>query len=475
MSKVDVGSAGLTESVAMGRNSTLPAAVIAMTSFLVTFDITAVVVAMPRIKEELHLDVAGFAWVMDAYSIAFVAMLMAAGVLADRYGRRKALLFGNLVFALASLACGMAQSDVSLWAARAAQGLGAAFVICGGLSLMSDHYHEQQRRVKAFALAGTVTGAAMALGPSVGGLVADLLGWRWVFLVNLPVCLLIAIVLPWVTHESRDSNARRIDVAGVATLSLSLLSLIWLLLHGPVVGGVEVSYPIALGAVFVFFGAFVASQKLQRQPMMNFSLFADRSFLGICLVPLALSIAYWSLLVYLPLFLHQGLGQPLGYTSLLMLTATLPMLLLPFVGARIAARMAIRNFFSLGLGVVSAGVAMIAGAAATGSLPLALVGMALSGAGTAVLNAQVSGVIVSMAPRDRAGTVSAIATVLRQGGFAVGIALLGALLKSQQASPWTSNVSQPFALIFVVAAACGLVASLFVFALVRPAAQNITA
>jgi MFS family permease len=435
-----------------------------MTSFLVTFDITAVVVAMPRIKEDLHLDVAGFAWVMDAYSLAFTAMLMAAGVLADRYGRRKALLFGNLVFALASLACGMAWSDVSLWSARVVQGLGAAF----GLSLMSDHYREQQQRVEAFALAGTVTGAAMALGPSGGGLVADLAGWRWVFLVNIPVCLLIAIVLPRVTHESRDSTARRIDLAGVATLTLSLLSLIWLLLHGRVVGGVEVPPLIAFGAVLACFGAFIATQKLQTKPMIDLSLFADRSFLGICLVPFALSISYWSLLVYLPLFLQQGLGQPLDRTSLLMLAATLPMLLLPFAGARIAARLKSRGFFSLGLGVVSVGVAVVAGAAATGSLPLALVGMALSGAGTAVLNSQVSGAIVSMAPRERAGTVSAIATVLRQGGFAAGIAVLGALLSVQQASPSLSGASQPFVLLFVTAAACSLTAALLVLALVKP-------
>lgn len=467
MSQVDVASTEFVESALARRSSKLPAAVIAMTSFLVTFDITAVVVAMPRIKEDLHLDVAGFAWVMDAYSLAFTAMLMAAGVLADRYGRRKALLFGNLVFALASLACGLAWSDVSLWAARAVQGLGAAFVICGGLSLLSDHYRDQQQRVKAFALAGTVTGAAMALGPSGGGLVADLLGWRWVFLVNIPVCVLIAIVLPRVTHESRDSTARRIDVAGVATLSFSLLSLIWLLLHGRTAGDVEVPYPIAVFMVLACFGAFVASQKLQSKPMIDLSLFADRSFLGICLVPLALSIAYWSLLVYLPLFLKQGLGQPLDRISLLMLAATLPMLLLPFAGARVAARLQPRSFFSLGLGVVSVGVAVVSGAASTGSLPMALVGMVVSGAGTAVLNAQVSGAIVSMAPRDRAGTVSAIATVLRQGGFAAGIAVLGALLSGQQASP-SLSASQPFALLFVVAGACSLIAALLVFALVAP-------
>ncbi len=463
--KMAAANAAVPAADAMGGHGRLPAAVIAMTSFLVTFDITAVVVAMPRIKEDLHLDVAGFAWVMDAYSLAFTVMLMAAGVLADRYGRRRALLCGNLVFGLASLACGLAWNDVSLWTARAAQGLGAAFVICGGLAMMADHYREQQQRIRAFALAGTVTGAAMALGPSGGGLVADLVGWRWVFLVNIPVCLAIALVLPRVTRESHDGTGRRVDVAGLVTLTLTLTSMIWFLLHGRVVAGIALPGALAWGVVLACLGAFVASQRLQKAPMIDLSLFLSPAFLGISLVPLALSMSYWSLLVYL----QQGLQQPLDRTALLMLAATLPMLLLPFAGPRLAARLSPRGFFSLGLAVVAVGAAVLATAAGMGSLLLALLGMVLSGAGTSVVNSQVSGAIVSMAPRDRAGTVSAIATVLRQGGFAAGIAVLGALLQAQQASAAPGGgASQPFVALFSLAAVCSLAAALLVQALVKP-------
>jgi MFS family permease len=451
----------------IASTSRIPAIVIAMSSFLVTFDITAVIVAMPKIKSELGLDVSGFAWVMDAYSLSFTVLLMAAGVLADRYGRRKALLLGNLVFGVASLACGLARVDVFLWAARAVQGLGAAFVICGGLALLSDRYREQGQRVKAFALAGTVSGAAMALGPSGGGLVADLAGWRWVFLVNLPICAFIGFAVPKVIQESRDPTQRRVDIAGVVTLTLTLLSLVWLLLHGTEVAGVKLPSYLAASIPAACFVLFIASQRRQKAPMIELAMFASPAFLGICLVPLALSIAYWSLLVYLPLFLRGALGQTLDRISWLMLAATAPMLLLPFAGARIAIMLKPRAFFSSGLAVVGIGCLVLAHAAQTANLWLTLLGMVLCGAGTAAVNSQVSGAIVALAPKERAGTASAIATILRQGGFAVGIAALGALLNRAGASTTAAVTAAGYMPLFASAGSVSFVAAVCVLLLVK--------
>src|SRR6185503_18531095 len=163
--------------------------------------------------------------------------LTAAGVLADRYGRRRALLFGTWLFAIASIGCGSATGQLMLLFTRALQGFSAAFAICGCLALLSDRYKEPKIRAKAFALVGTVTGAAMAIGPSVGGFVTELFGWRWVFLINLPICLMLVIVIPRVVDDSRDPTARRVDVVGIATLTSALLSLIWFLLHGTAIAG----------------------------------------------------------------------------------------------------------------------------------------------------------------------------------------------------------------------------------------------
>src|SRR4051812_37578502 len=166
----------------------LPAAVLGMAAFLTQFDVTAVVVAMPAMAAELGFGVAAYAWVMDAYSLAFTGGLLAAGALADRYGRRRALLGGNIVFLAGSIACGFAAGGPVLWAARAVQGLGAAFVITGGIALLASTYTRPDERARAFALMGVISGTAMALGPTLGGLVSTWIGWRWIFLANIPLC-----------------------------------------------------------------------------------------------------------------------------------------------------------------------------------------------------------------------------------------------------------------------------------------------
>lgn len=169
-----------------------PVLVLGLAGFLANFDVTSVVVPLPLIARELGLGVAGYAWVMNAYSLAFTGTLLVAGALADRHGRRKALLGGNIIFVVASVACGLAWNDLSLVLARAAQGFGAAFLVTGGFSLLASTYPDTPSHARAFSWLGVVTGVGMALGPTIGGLVASYAGWRWIFLANIPVCALIA-------------------------------------------------------------------------------------------------------------------------------------------------------------------------------------------------------------------------------------------------------------------------------------------
>lgn len=449
-------------------SSRIPALVLAFASFLMTFDITAVIVALPQIKASLDLDVSGFAWVMDAYSLTFTVFLTAAGVLADRYGRRRSLLFGTWLFAIASIGCGFATGQAMLLSTRALQGFSAAFAICGCLALLSDRYKEPAVRAKAFALVGTVTGAAMAIGPSAGGFVTQLFGWRWVFLINLPICLMLVTAIPRVVDESRDPSVRRIDIVGIATLTLTLLSLIWFLLHGTTIAGHQIPPPIAYAVPAVCFIGFLASQRLQRQPMLELSLFSNGSFVGVCLVPLALSVAYWALLVYLPLFLQTGFGLPLDAVSYWMLAATLPMFLLPVVGAPLLTKLGPRMFFAGGLLWVGVGCSVLIHAARVSSLPIAVLGMLLCGSGTSVLNSQLSAAIISFAPKERSATVSAISVILRQGGFASGIAVLGAVLGGAKAAAAPGSApAESFVPLFIVAGATCAVMAGGIVALLR--------
>ena len=238
-----------------------PIIVISIGIFVTTFDMTAVIMVMPKIKETMNLDIGGFAWVMDSYSLAFTVFLMTAGVLADRYGRRRAMLVGNATFLGASVLCGFAQDEVVLLIGRVAQGIGAAFIVCSGLALVGHRYIERSESARAFALLGSISGGAMALGPAGGGMVADLLGWQWVFFINIPICLFVAFALPRVLAESSDPARRRIDTLGLLALSSFLVSAVWFLLHGSRVGTVAVPLWLTLGWVTALAGLFLLTQR----------------------------------------------------------------------------------------------------------------------------------------------------------------------------------------------------------------------
>src|ERR1700754_1466817 len=175
-------------------------------AFLTLFDVTAVVVAMPGVAKDLGFDVTGAAWVIDAYSLAFTGSLLASGALADRFGRRRAMLAGNAVFLLASIACGSATSGPLLLATRVVQGVGAAFMVTGAIALVAGAFPDHGQRTRAFGIIGVLSGVAMALGPTLGGLLASWFGWCWIFYANIPFCLLLALRVPPLVAESKDPD-----------------------------------------------------------------------------------------------------------------------------------------------------------------------------------------------------------------------------------------------------------------------------
>src|SRR5580698_11251277 len=204
------------------RRSVLTTLALGLSTFLILFDVTAVVVAMPAIAKDVGLDVAGVAWVIDAYSLAFTGALLASGALADRFGRRRCMLAGNAVFLVASVACAMALGEPMLLAARAAQGVGAAFMATGGTALVAIAFPNVAQRARAFGVMGVISGVAMALGPTLGGFLASWLGWRWIFFANIPVCLALAVAVPLLVAETNDKGERRLDPVGIALLTISL-------------------------------------------------------------------------------------------------------------------------------------------------------------------------------------------------------------------------------------------------------------
>jgi MFS family permease len=433
---------------------------IGLGAFIATFDVTAVSLALPAISETFSLDVAGYVWVMDAYSLAFAITLITAGAVADRYGQKLTLVAGAVVFLVASALCAYATHFSTFLTGRVVQGASAAFIICGGVAMAGRLYKEKTERVQAFGIIGTISGSALAIGPALGGLIASTFGWTWIFLMNVPICVaIISVALGWM-DEYRSSNAARMDVAGVVVVSALLLISIWSLLHGPTVGGVVFSSAAAGISIASLLILFVWIETKARYPAVDIHLFKKREFVGLAIVPLSLSVSYWSLIVFMPFFLESSLQIGGQRASYVMLFFTLPMFVVPLLLAnpaiaRMAAGMRQSSYYFTGLFVVALGCGAVAVGSYLHEYVLAIAGMIVAGVGAAAMQSQVSGALIACAPQERAGNVTAVATVLRQGGFAIATAFLA---KVMQAKIYLGPYSiESFTLLFSV---CGLVAGI---------------
>ena len=435
----------------------LTAATLGLGAFLANFDVTSVVVAMPVIGADLGIRTNGLAWIIDAYSIAFTATLLVAGALADRFGRRRSLLVGNAWFLLASLACSLAWNEPIFLAARAAQGGGAAFLVTGAIASIATAFPAPAPRARAFGVVGVVSGVAMALGPTLGGIIGSGLGWRWIFLANLPICILVALVVPRTVAEVRDDTDKPLDWTGVLTLTLAL---------GLVIAAVlETRHSLIRMATGLVAGAglfawFAVRQQRQPRPMLDPAVFASRPMAGLAGLLLAVSTGYWAVLVYLPLFLGTGFGFTAKAAGMALLAATFPMLVIPPLGARLASRLGWRRLFASALMLVAIGGFALAGAAITEirelSVAWTFTGMMLIGTGAALSHSQLSGAVVSLAPPEAGGMASAVSVILRQAGFGLGVAALGALAPPDLAA---TGFIWPFGFAALVSL-CGVLACL---------------
>ncbi len=436
-----------------------------VSGILFQFDLTALSAALPDIASSLSARVADQAWIIDVYSLALIFALPLAGPVADRYGRRRAFMTGAVLFALASLLCATATTLVSLLAWRVLQGISGAALTASASALLAAAY-PGPRRAWAFGMWGTVVGAAMVAGPPLGALIAAVLGWSWVFWINIPICVaLVLLTGRTASDQTLSGTYAPLDWAGPATLALCVGSLAFLMLAGrePAGSGV-IPMLVVLGVLGVSITALALFIRVERRhvaPAFDFALFGSSRFVAMCLVPIAGSIGFWALLVHLPQMARGPMALSPAATGFLLTALTAPMLLLPSAGATLAAKLPARWYFTGGLGVVGGADLLLALAARDLGAPLAIwavVGaLLIGGSGSAVFNAQITAAAVSAVPPDRAATASAICVTMRQIGFAFGIALIGALLQRDDPYAYTTA--------FAVVAACTLGLAAFAFAL----------
>jgi EmrB/QacA subfamily drug resistance transporter len=405
-------------------------AALCLAGLMFGLEISSVPVILPTVGSVLRGDFAELQWIMNAYTIACVAVLMATGVLADRFGRRRVFAVSVVAFGLTSLLCGLAPNIGVLVLGRALQGLsGGAMLICD-IAILSYQFREGRDRARAFGIWGLFFGFGLGFGPVVGAGLVAISNWRWVLLVHLFVAALtLALLVPGV-RESRDPEAGRLDLRGMATLSLAVLGLAFYITEGPNLGFTAVVELVILGLTGALLVGFVIVETTARRPMFQFALFRIRTFSGALLGCVGMNVSFWPLIIYLPIYLQHGLGYSVSSAAVILLGFTLPTLVLPPVAERLLLSYRAAVVIPLGLYVIGAGFLLLRLGSAAGNANwlTILPGLLVSGVGLGLTSTPVTNTTTGSVPGNRSGMASGIDMSARLVTLAVNISVMGILL-----------------------------------------------
>ncbi len=406
---------------------------VSVATFMLLLDITVVNTALPSIQKDLGASFTDLQWVIDAYTLALAAVVLTAGSIADRIGRRAVFGAGLGLFAIASLAAGVSPDATFLNISRAAQGIGAAAMFAVSLALVAQEFPAGKERATAMGVYGASIGVAVAIGPLVGGAITSSLGWRWVFFINVPIGIAAIAVTFAKLRESRDPNATRVDWLGLATFSTGLLMLVLALVRGNDEGwGSPLIVALLTGAAGML-AAFAVIEQRVAEPMLPLGLFRRRAFTGVQLAALAVSASLFALFLYLTLYLQNYLG----YSPLQAGLRYLPITLAPFFVAPLAvalmARVQARVLLAVGLAATGAGLLLMGGLSTSSSWTALLPGFLVAGIGVGLLNPVIADVALSVVSKDRSGMAAGINDTFRQVGISIGVAAWGAIFLAKGA------------------------------------------
>jgi EmrB/QacA subfamily drug resistance transporter len=425
------------EPAARDRRWTLVA--VCTTTFMLLLDITVVNVALPNIQHDLHASLIGLQWVVDAYALTLAALILTAGTLADRYGRRLLFIVGVVVFTLSSLACGLAWNIAVLDIARAVQGVGGAALFATALALIGAEYRGPEIG-GAVAIWGATIGAAVASGPLVGGILTDALNWRWVFFVNVPVGAFALWVAITRMGESRDPQATRTDVWGLLTFSASLFLIVFGVLRGNSEGW---SSPQILGSLIgggVLLAVFVAVEHMQTRPMLDLDLFRHPGFVGVSVATFCIGAGMFALFPYLSIYLQDVLGNsPLG-AGLRFLPLTVFVFIVPLLTQKLAPGASLRWLLAGGMALIAVALLLMHGLTASSTWTALLPGLIVAGIGIGLANPAIAAAALRAVDPSRTGMASGINNACRLTGVAVGVAALGAVLEDRISASLVSSL-----------------------------------
>ncbi|MFG1621295.1 MFS transporter [Kribbella sp. NPDC049227] len=444
----------------VGRSSR--AALLALTclgQFMVLLDNTIVGAALPDMRQRLHTQLTGLQWIVDAYVLLVAMLLLSGGVLADRFGRKRAYLAGVAVFTAASVLCSLAPSIGWLITGRVLQGIGAAALSPASLALLASAYPLPQQRVKAIGLWAGISGIGLAAGPVAGGVLAEAFGWPAIFLVNVPIGVVLLLAGWRVLGESRNPSAPAVDIPGTILSVAGVGALTYGLIEG---GSRGWTSPVILGsfaAATVLLACFVAVEGRRRAPMLPLRLFRQRLFTAANTAMVVVGFALMGSTFFFSQFFVYVQGSSILQAGLQTLPTSLAMVFVSPYAGRLAARYGFRIVVTIGLALAGLGLLTLGMVHADTGYGNVWWRLAVVGIGFALTMSPLTGAAIQAVSPQEGGLASGISSTTRQIGAVLGVALLGAIVRARESGggSFESGLDSAFA----VAGAVTLIAAVF--------------
>ena len=448
-------------------------AAVALGLFMIMLDNTVVNVALPSMQESLDLEISQLEWIVTGYALTFGALMLTGGKIADLFGRRRTFVTGLGIFTLSSLACGLADSAATLISARIVQGVGSALMNPATLSIIAVAFPPWERG-RAIGIWVGVSALALAIGPLVGGVLAEHASWHWIFFINVPIGVIAIVAAFAFIDESRDtSHEQRADVPGLVTSGLGLFALTYGLIEANHFGWGSPRIVGAFAVALVALAAFVVLERHQRLPMLDLALFRDRIFAGANTVMLLNALAMFGVFFYVSLYMQQVLGFSPVKAGLMFLPMTLLIIMVAPRAGHLADRTGARLLVGVGQLLVAGALLLFARLTAQSSAWALVPPMMISGAGMAMTMTPATAAAMGSVRPDKMGVGSAVLNSARQVGGSIGIALMGAVVAARSSASLAQGQAGPVAFVhgiqggFYLAAAIALAGSVVGIATLR--------
>ncbi|MGE2734984.1 MFS transporter [Mycolicibacterium vaccae] len=430
---------------------------------IVSMDATIVNVAIPAIRADLNASPSQLQWVVDVYTLVLASLLILAGASGDRFGRRRVFQIGLTAFAFGSLLCSLAPDMDMLIGARLLQAVGGSMMNPVALSIVSQVFTGPVERARALGFWGSVVGISMALGPIVGGLLIELVSWRAVFWINLPICAAAIILTAVFVPESKSATMRNIDPVGQVLAVLFLFGVVFTLIEGPVLGWTNPRTVAAAVVAAVAFVLFLRYESRRHDPFIDLRFFRSIPFSSATVTAISAFAAWGAFLFMMSLYLQGERGYSAMDTGLIYLPIALGALLFSPLSGRMVGRFGARPSLLIAGVLITAAASMLTFITASTPVWALLLVFAVFGIGFSMVNAPITNAAVSGMPLERAGAASAVTSTSRQIGVSIGVAMCGSVAGGALAGTTTDFAASARPLWFVCVALGGVITALALF------------